>query len=527
MRRLVVVPALLCTVLYAGCPPAATPPPSGFRAVSFGGDFAWGTATAGWQVEGDQGVNGAVDSNWKRWVDTGHGRGGQTNPDGNGFFTKFDGDAGLAADLGLDSFRLSIDWSRIEPQPGVFDDDELDHVVDVLTSLRAHGLKPVVTLWHWTVPPWVQDGAAVDRMATDDRSVVDDFEGFVRHVIPRIKDQVDEYTVLNEPLSMVVVGYVDGAFPPGHFLDIPAATKFGITLMYMHARAYDVIHELDGNATVGITMAANDIYPENPDNTQEQLAAESLGYVYNDWVIQALTAGDVDSDLSGTIDPGETKADPALVHRLDFIGVQYYGPIKVKQVSFLDHTSPIYGQPLVDVANYIGADEANLPQNGMGREINASDFAATLDHYATWGLPLVVTENGTTVNRRPVGDDPAVPLTMDEDQAAMYLVVHIWEVGRAVHRGVDVRGYFHWTLADNYEWVEGRLQRFGAYTVDFTDPTYPRKKNKMGQALADIVAAGGVTEEIWNRYVLAKFPTDATKAGHGPTTSEPVVGPLD
>src|ERR1043166_9591032 len=163
----------------------------------------------------------------------------------------------------------------------------------------------------------------------------------------------------------------------------------------------------------------------------------------------------------------------------------------------------------------------------MGREIAASDFAATLDHYATWGLPLVVTENGTTVNHVPATDDPAAPEEFDEAQAAMYLVTHIWEVGRAVHRGVDVRGYFHWTLADNFEWVEGRLQHFGAYTVDWNDPSYPRTKNLMGQALEDIVKAGGVDETIWNKYVLDKFPTDQTAKGAGVTTSEPVIGTLE
>src|SRR4051794_10758093 len=109
---------LVLSCLIAGCPSTPPPPPVGFRAVTFGGGFAWGTATAGWQVEGDAGV----DSNWSRWMAMGKAVGGQTNPDGNGFYTQFDDDAQRAADLGLDSFRLSVDWSRIEPQPGVFDD---------------------------------------------------------------------------------------------------------------------------------------------------------------------------------------------------------------------------------------------------------------------------------------------------------------------------------------------------------------------------------------------------------------------
>jgi beta-glucosidase len=533
-------------VVVGGCPADTPEVTTGFREATFPEDFAWGTAIAGWQVEGDQGVNGPVDSNWSRWMAMGKAKGGQTNANGNGFFEKYDEDAQRAVDLGLDSFRLSVDWSRIEPEPGVFDQDELDHFDDVLQSLVDHGLKPVLTLYHWTVPTWVQnpdpdaEGGALDRIGTKDHSVVDDFEAFVRVVIPRVKDKVDTYTVLNEPLTMVVVGYIDGQFPPGQAFNIPLATDFGINLMYMHARAFDVIKELDdvdadgdgADSFVGLTMTANDIYPEDPNNPQEQLAADSLNYVYNDWVIQALTAGALDVDLNGEVDPGAPTdpregTDDALKNRLEFIGVQYYGPVKVKQVGFLDEAAPLYGLPLVDVADYSAPEDQKLPANGMGREINASGFADTLDRYAQWGLPLIVTENGTTVNRRPVDEDPSTPLTLDEDQAAMYLAAHLWEVGRAIHRGVDVRGYFHWTLADNFEWVEGRLQRFGAFTVDFDDPALPRTKTKMGQVLEDVAKARAVNEDIWNRYVLDRFPTDETTVGRGATTRESQIGPLD
>lgn len=532
MKRAFVVVTLCVT---AACPGGDVVPPPSFATASFPAGFTWGTATAGWQIEGDIGATGqAVPSNWSKWMELGHARGGQTNPDGNGFLIHYDGDAQRAADLGLDSFRLSIDWSRVQPEPGVIVEAELVHLDEVLDSLNAHGIKPVLTLWHWTVPLWVQDPEApLDRIGSKDHSVVDDFEDFVRIIIPRVKGKVDTYTVLNEPLTMVVVGYVDGTFPPGRRLDIERATDFGINLMYMHARAFDVIKELDDvdadgdgtNSFVGLTMTANDIYPERAGDAQEELAAESLNYVYNDWVIQALTAGALDVDLNGIVDESAGTdppegVDPALADRLEFIGVQYYGPVKVKQFDLLDSFRPLYGLPLVNVADYTAAEDQLLPRNGMGREIQASGFKDTLDRYAQWGLPLMITENGTTVNRPPPDDatgDEAPEL--DEDQAAMYLVTHLWEVGHAINAGADVRGYFHWTLADNYEWVEGRLQRFGAYTVDFNDPGYPRTLNKMGQALKDVVAAGAVNDEIWNKYVLARFPTDTTTAGVSTTTS--------
>jgi beta-glucosidase len=527
----------------------AKPGKTGFRALEFPSDFRWGTATAGWQVEGDTGSAGTYESNWSRWMAMGRAKGLQTNPDGNGFRAQYLDDIQRAKALGLTSFRLSADWSKIEPAPDQFDADELQHLDDVVTAVKAAGMDPVLTLYHWAVPTWVQNpdadfpGGKVDRIAQKSRDVVDDWEDFVRHVIPVVKDKVDTYTVLNEPLTMVVVGYLNATFPPGVFFDIPTATDFGINLVFMHARAFDVIKELDdvdadgdGDASfVGLTMTANDIYPEDPSSDQENLAADSLNYVYNDWFIQALTSGDLDVNLDGEVDedavtnPAEGSY-PELAGRLEFIGVQYYGPVKVKEVAFLVDTAPLYGLPLTDVDQYSASDDKNLPHNGMGREISAAGFADTLDRYAKWDLPLIVTENGTTTNVRPnYPDDGTGPIpapVFDEDQAAMYLVTHLWEVGRAMQRGVDIRGYFHWTLADNYEWVEGRLQRFGAYHVDFADPAYPRTLSKMGEALQAVTAAGGIDEALWHQWVQDQFGTDTTTKGQGATTSEPVVGPL-
>lgn len=546
MRLSALAGSLVALLVVTGCPEDA---PRGFLPATFPEGFAFGTAIAQWQAEGDEGEAGPVDSNWSRWAAMDKVKGLQQNPRGNGFHTDYQADIDRAAALGLKAFRLSLDWARVEPQRGVYDDAELAHFEAVLDAIRAAGMEPVLTLYHWTVPPWVQnpDGDAaegfVDRIATKDPSIADDFEGFVREVIPRVKDRVDTYTVLNEPLTMVVVGYIDGRFPPGAVLAIERATDFGINLMRMHARAFDVIKELDdvdadgdGAASlVGLTMTANDVYPENPDSAQQQLAVESMNYVYNDWVLQTLTRGVLDVDLDGDVEPGSNTDPPEgeypeLANKLEFIGVQYYGPVKVKESVLLNNVAPLFGMPLTDVALYTDPDDQQLPHNAMGREISGAGFADTLDRYGRWGLPLIVTENGTTTNLRPDFDEddpPPIPAPVfDEDQAAMYLTVHLWEVARAIARGVDVRGYYHWTLSDNFEWVEGSLQRFGAYTVDFDDAAMPRRLNKMGTALQEVVQAGAVTEGIWGKWVLPRFPTDGTAAGAGATTSEAPVGAL-
>jgi beta-glucosidase len=542
------IAALPALLLASGCPTTPDPVPT-FDEVVFPADFRFGTAIAQWQVEGDENDDGEiVDSNWYRWMEMDKAAGGQRNPIGNGFRTRFREDIQRAKDLGLDTFRLGIDWSRVEPEPDVFDEDEISHFVEVVTAIKNAGLEPVVTLYHWTVPTWVQqpdpdaEGGAVDRMATDSREVVDDFEDFCRQIIPRIKDKVDTYTVLNEPFSMIVVGYIDGRFPPGKTLDIEGGTKLGINLLFMHAAAFNVIKELDdvdadgdGRASfVGLTMTANDMYPEIAGDPGQEKSAQSINYVFNDWAMEALTSGRLDVNLDQDYDDADTTPPEGtfseLAGTLEFIGVQYYGPGRVTQDGLLgqilSEVPPLFGVPMLDVEDYAG-DGKLLPHNGMGREISAAGFRDTLNRYARWGLPIIITENGTTTNARPEGAEdlkPGDPLPAPEfidDQAAMYVLEHLWELGKAIEDGIDVRGYYHWTLADNFEWVEGRLQRFGAYSVDFDDPALPRTLNKQGQALRDIIDARGVTEAVWNTWRLDRYPTAGRRTPAVTTSKDP------
>lgn len=526
-----------------GCPDDRTPgdggsnPEENSRFVQFPADFQWGTAIAQWQVEGDKSATGndPIASNWSEWMAMGKGRLEQQNPQGNGFTSRYTEDFDRARDLGLNTFRLGVDWARIEPIRGQIDEGELQHLVDMLEALQARDLRPVLTLWHWTVPLWVQNPnpdhpeGYVDMIASEDRDVVDAFEAFVRALIPRVKGTVDIYTVLNEPFSMVSGGYVGAIFPPGKFLDIEGGTRFLVNLAFMHARAFDVIKELDDvdadsdgqNSFIGLTQTANLFYPIDPENEAQIFSAERMSYVFNDVVMNALTSGHLDVDLDGNYTSSDTVPPEGeyeeLKNRLEFVGVQYYGPVAVKDDPLFVDFHPLYGYPLIEVEDY----DEDLPHNGMGRQINASGFRDTIELYAEWNVPIILTENGTTTNAVPVEDEDGniIDLPQVPEQAAMYLVEHLWEVGRALQRGIDIRGYYHWTLADNYEWVEGRYQQFGAYSVDWDDDDYPRTLTRIGEALRDVVSAQQIDETIWNTYVQDRYSTDSSSEG-GLTISE-------
>lgn len=502
--------------------------------VAFPPGFSFGTATSQFQIEGSANSTGIIDSNWERWLQMGKGPGANSNIEGNGFYTLYPEEISRAAQLGLDTFRLSVDWARIEPRPGEWDESELQHLSDVIDEIIAQGMRPVLTLYHWTVPGWIQnpdperDGGAFDRFTSEDRdSLLAEWVDFVEVVVDKVGDRIDMYTVLNEPFSALLGGYIAGIFPPGQVLDIDGATEFGLTLIFMQARAYDVIHAIDDHdadgdgvsANVGMTMIANAFYPAHPGVEQEEFAAEQISYVFNDWMMNALTAGDLDVNLDGRIDDLTTLPPegtyPDLAGRMDFIGVQYYGPVVVRDDVFYRELHPLYGNPLLDVREY----ESTLPHNGMHREIRASGFRDTLEIYGKYGLPMWITECGTTTNLAPEDDGGQVVFPFRPEQGAMYLVEHLWEVGKAVQSGFDVQGFFHWTLSDNFEWAEGMDQRFGAYTVDFESEARTRTLNVMGEALRDVVAKRGIDEEIWQRYVLDGYPSDARSAG-GTTVSQ-------
>jgi len=391
--------------------------------------FLWGAATAAHQVEGGNRWN-----DW--WALEEAGRLPHRSGEACRHYETFDADFALGRSLGHNAHRLSFEWSRIEPTPGAWNDDAIAHYAAVVDSLRRHGLEPVVTLQHFTLPAWL--AARGGWLAPD---AVERFAGYVDVVARAFSGRVCHWITINEPTVYVKHAYVSCDWPPcgrRSWLDAARALR---ALGRAHTAAYDVLHRHDGDAQVGIAHSAPWVVPCNPDRAADRLAARLRDAALNDIPLR----------LFGR---------PAR-EALDFIGLNYYA----RQIVAAKGASP-FGRECTE-------DHHGGPRHfsTLGWEVHAPGLAEVLRRFARHGLPLVVTENGIA--------------TGDEAERTAYLVDHVASLRQALAEGLDVRGYFYWTLMDNYEWTAGRTARFGLCETDFA--TQARSPRPAALAFRDLI----------------------------------------
>lgn len=467
---------------------------SGAAAVrSFPSGFAWGASMAGFQVDPgcpslppEQCEDRASD--WYVWVtdpdlvaDPGNFLSGQPLSDGPGHAELFTSDLQAAADqLGLGAVRHSIEWSRLFPDdPGddVATVDDLAAFADPdgvaamhawLDAAHAAGLQPMMTLNHYTLPTWLHDAKACndDLSTCEDRGWADP-DRLLHHIAlyagfcaREFGDDVDLWVTLNEPLAVVLAGYLmpteDRTNPPGVF-DPDAAFTVMLAQIEAHARMYDAIHAEDATAMVGAAPNLAAAAPSDPDDPDDQLGVEHFNYLYNRLFLDATVNGAWDPDLDGVVN--EVRDD--LAGRTDFIGVNYYTRVTVDGLGF-----PVFAQAPVFDFLPVGGFWDSYPQG-------LADVVAIA---ADYDLPIYITENGNA--------------DWSGDATADFLLPHLSALADAIDAGADVRGYFYWSLIDNYEWNHGMAMEFGLFDVD--NGSKQRSLRPMGADYAGIARNNGL-----------------------------------
>jgi beta-glucosidase len=387
--------------------------------------FLWGAATSAHQVEG-----GNTRNDWWEWETS--GRVASPSGDACDHYRRFREDFDLAQALEHNAHRFSIEWSRIEPEEGRWDDAALEHYRDVLLALRSRGIEPVVTLYHYTMPRWM-----AAKGGWEDRTMERHYARYVRHVLAALAPHARWWITLNEPVVQVFKGWIIGQWPPGR-TDWAAALAVLRRMMRAHVRAYHLIHEARPDAMVSIAKHALALSADDPRRWLDRLSVRMRSYFFNHLFVDALHTGVLRV-------PGLFWERLPMGRTLDFIGVNYYTRDFVRNTGY-SLPGLVGDRAKRDHRQQVGK------LNDLGWEVYPEGLAGFLREFAHMKLPILVTENGVPAR--------------DDDDRWTFLFMHLWQVARAIADGVNVAGYLHWSLLDNYEWADGYAARFGLIEVD-------------------------------------------------------------
>ncbi|MFP2928937.1 glycoside hydrolase family 1 protein [Pyxidicoccus sp. 3LG] len=429
--------------------------------------FMLGTATASHQIEG------GTTNDWTAWEQGAfpdgqpHIKDRSVSGDAAGSWERSEVDVGLMRSLGANAYRFSLEWSRLQPAPGTWDEAALARYREQVQALRARGITPLVTLYHFTLPPWISDAGGWENPAT-----LDAFEAYASRLAEALGGEVDWWCTVNEPNVLAVFGYLDGVWPPGK-KDAKAMATALSHLIEAHARAARQLRTLDtvdadgdGHATrVGLAHHVRVFQPATG-STADITAAGLTDAFFNESVPHALRTGRIRLSVPAQVSIDREVA--GLQGSSDYLGINYYTRDYIRQD---------FGE--ASLSNQYVPD--GRPVNDLGWDLYPEGLYLFLRRFRDLGVPLIVTENGMADgpgNRRPD-----------------YLRSHVYAVEQAVKEGVDVRGYFHWSLMDNFEWAEGYEPRFGLFRVDFSSPEKTRAPTPAVETFQDIARNLGLTPE--------------------------------
>ncbi len=481
------------------------------------GGFRFGAASAATQVE-----DGNTSTDWYLWTLPaamgGLGRGTFVGEAVKGYSQAMS-DTALVGELGLDSYRFSMEWARIEPVRDQIDEQAIAHYRAQLEALVALGIRPVVTVHHFSNPVWVADPRALAcaNGPTDINlcgfgsaggpQIIGELAEHAALLGRRFGDLVDEWGTVNEPINYLFAAYALSVFPPGGFSLDPAHFA-GVLRDYIaaHVAIYDALRlndtvDADGDgaaAAIGMSLSVADWQParDNIASTDpaDLAARDRLVRLYHYLFVDSVLAGAYDPDLDGSLD----EPHPQWAGKLDWLGLQYYFRAGVTA------KNPLLPAPIGFTPCYGGADfGACLPALQPTYCVPAMGYEGWID-----GLHDVLVAFSQRYRELPLVVSEAGIATELGARRAENIVRVLETVARARDEGVDVRGVYQWSLTDNFEWAEGFTPRFGLFTVDAS--TYTRTRNEGADTIEAIARTRMVTSEQRARY-----------GGTGPLTREP------
>ncbi len=401
--------------------------------IKFPSDFLWGAAASSYQVEG-----GNLHADWWAWE-----KAAGKEPSGQAcrHYELFEQDFDLARGLGHNAHRMSIEWARVEPEEGKFSDKELRHYAAVIQALRSRGIEPVVTLHHFTNPQWFSR-----QGGWENKRAVALFARYCDVVVRALAGQVHYWITINEPTIFFSHAYFLGAWPP-QGRSFFRALAVHDRLARAHIEAYQLIHRIykDTNLprpAVSIAQHISAVVPCKPD-FRNRVAASLRDHWHNFEFLDIIAR-------AGT---------------LDYIGLNYYSR------NLVDVDSWWPGNLLMQTCRH---GHHPVTKNSLGWDIYPEGICQVLVKLKQYGLPVMVTENGIC--------------TTNDAQRWEFIAAHLRQIALAMGQGVNVTGYLHWSLLDNFEWDKGFGPRFGLIDVDYR--TFQRTPRPSAVKFADVCKTG-------------------------------------
>ncbi|CAN5143044.1 glycoside hydrolase family 1 protein [soil metagenome] len=459
--------------------------------LKFPDGFLWGAATSHFQVEGHPKEIAARLSDWALWTNEIGRISDSTSADqACQFYQRYQDDIVLMRDMNLNAFRLSFNWPALlqEPPgtrvaPSQLDQKQVDYYRRILTSLKESGVTTFATLFHFTLPDWL---AAAGGWTT--AYAVSEFKRFSELIVAEFSDLVDYWITINEPLAYVYQSYVAGLWPPGIKSDYLSAFKCVRRLLEGHTAAYDAIKAVKSDAQVSYTLHWRPFMPKNPLSPLDHMVRFYRDYTFNQLFSQSLETGEVrfpfpinlNKEIISISGPVE-----GLKGKCDYLAINYY----TRELSRFRPSWPIdiFGE---------SSPERELAVNDIGWEVypqglydlltrDTLPYQFNLDGSRR---PVIITENGYASLFDASLDQG--DWSLSDEKRVDYLLRHLHELHRAIAAGVDIKGYLHWSLLDNFEWAEGLKARFGLIRVSY--PTQERILRASAKVYAEIAKQNAI-----------------------------------
>jgi beta-glucosidase len=418
----------------------------------FPDDFIWGAATAAYQIEGAYREDGKGESIWDRFSHIpGRIFEGHTGDVACDHYHRFEEDIGIMKSIGLKSYRFSISWARVFPEgKGAPNQKGLDFYRRLVEKLNENGIMPAATLYHWDLPQKLQDlGGWANRDSAGW------FSDYASYMFEKLGGQVPVWITFNEPWVTAFVGYWHGRHAPG-ITDFKTALQAAHNLLLSHGRAVKAYRDMGGKGEIGMTLNMNPVYPAS-DSEEDRAAAKMYDEYLNKWFAGPVLKGTYPADLAAYLQKKGLLheidgRDMEMIHQpVDFLGVNNYYSSSIK------YDGSLWPIPAAEMTT--GKDRTQ-----MGWEIYPEGIHDLLVRLKSeyGGIKILITENGAAFN-----DIVNREGKVEDDNRVDYLYRYLAQVHRAISSGANVKGYYVWSLLDNFEWGHGYSKRFGIVYIDF------------------------------------------------------------